>query len=108
MTTLDRLIDQYGMPKFCKIDVEGFELSVIRGLSAPVPYLSFEFTREFLPDAESCIKHLVTIGPAVFNASWGESMELLDRQWMNPEELYQRIDAEKDPQLWGDIYVKFC
>ena len=41
MTTLDRLITQHGTPKFCKIDVEGFELSVIKGLSVPVHCLSF-------------------------------------------------------------------
>ena len=25
VTTLDRLIEEYGVPSFCKIDVEGFE-----------------------------------------------------------------------------------
>jgi FkbM family methyltransferase len=107
MTTLDALIAKHGMPKFCKIDVEGFELSVIKGLSVPVPYLSFEFTREFLPDAKRCMDHLLTIGPAVFNVSLGESMELLSRQWMSSDEMYERISAEKTPLLWGDVYAKF-
>jgi hypothetical protein len=31
VTTLDRLIARYGMPAFCKIDVEGFELYVRSG-----------------------------------------------------------------------------
>jgi len=106
VTTLDRLIARYGMPAFCKIDVEGFELSVLKGLSRPIPVISFEFTREFFSDAKACIDHLLSIGPAVFNASFGESMVLLDEQWMTPEELNERINAEEDAFLWGDIYAR--
>ncbi len=35
VTTLDQLITRYGRPTFCKIDVEGFELEVLQGLSQP-------------------------------------------------------------------------
>jgi hypothetical protein len=105
--TLDSLIAKHGLPRFCKIDVEGFEVSVIKGLSKPIPFISFEFTREFFYDAKACIDHLAALGPAVFNFSVGESMELLDREWMSPEKLYERIHAEQDELLWGDIYVRF-
>ena len=44
VTTLDALIAEHGRPDFVKIDVEGNELEVLRGLSATVPALSFEFT----------------------------------------------------------------
>src|SRR5215213_9778120 len=42
--TLDSLIRTHGRPDFIKVDVEGFEDRVFRGLSEPVPALSFEFT----------------------------------------------------------------
>src|SRR5262245_56626484 len=42
-TTLDVLIAQYGVPAFAKIDVEGFEDTVLTGLSWALPALSFEF-----------------------------------------------------------------
>jgi len=106
VTTLDCLVARYGTPEFCKIDVEGFEVSVIKGLSRPIPVISFEFTREFFTDAKSAIDHLLSIGPAVFNASFGESMALLDERWMTPGEIYERIDAEGDAFLWGDIYAR--
>ena len=32
VTTLDALIAEHGLPVFCKIDVEGFEMNVLRGL----------------------------------------------------------------------------
>ena len=36
ITTLDKLIEKYGNPAVCKIDVEGFEYQVIKGLSQPI------------------------------------------------------------------------
>lgn len=47
VVTLDGLIERFGTPHYIKIDVEGFELEVIKGLTRPVPYLSFELN---LPD----------------------------------------------------------
>ena len=107
LTTLDRLIARYGRPLFCKIDVEGFEFSVLKGLSQPITYISFEFTREFFGDAKNCIDHLLCIGPAVFNVSMGESLSLLWQDWVEAEVLYEKIESTDDASLWGDIYVNF-
>jgi len=41
-TTLDALIEKYGLPSFIKIDVEGAESRVLAGLSSAVESLSFE------------------------------------------------------------------
>src|SRR5439155_4370448 len=46
-TTLVDLFATYGVPFFVKIDVEGYELSVLRGLKQAVPFLQFEVN---LPD----------------------------------------------------------
>jgi FkbM family methyltransferase len=63
--TLDSLIDQYGVPAFVKIDVEGGEPQVLAGLSQPVN-LSFEFLSD-LPDATaSCVARLAELGEYVF------------------------------------------
>jgi FkbM family methyltransferase len=52
VTTLDRIIRMFGLPKYCKIDVEGYEKKVILGLTQRIPYLSFEFTHELLEDTK--------------------------------------------------------
>lgn len=41
MVTLDRMIETYGEPAFIKIDVEGFEDSVLKGLSVNLPNTNF-------------------------------------------------------------------
>lgn len=58
-TTVEELISAHGVPIFIKIDVEGYELNVIRSLQRPVPYLSFEVNLpEFMPEALQCIEIL--------------------------------------------------
>jgi FkbM family methyltransferase len=55
-TTLEQLMATYGVPFFIKIDVEGFEPSVLRGMTRQVPYLSFEANLpEFKPEAVECV-----------------------------------------------------
>ncbi len=61
-TTLDDLISTYGRPFYIKIDVEGHEISALRGLQQPVPYLSFEVNLpDFASEAEQCIDLLATL-----------------------------------------------
>ncbi|PZR11681.1 MAG: hypothetical protein DI539_20470, partial [Flavobacterium psychrophilum] len=43
ITTVDNLIARYGTPKFIKIDVEGYELEVLKGLNKPINMMSFEY-----------------------------------------------------------------
>jgi FkbM family methyltransferase len=58
-TTLDQLIGQHGRPFFVKIDVEGSEANVLRGLRQPVPFVSFEVNLpEFRPEGLECIQLL--------------------------------------------------
>lgn len=106
ITTIDTLISLYGRPAFCKIDVEGFEEQVLRGLTRPISLISFEFTREFFDDAKNCINYLLSIGRFKFNCSLGESMNLLSTDWVEPDELYEKVDSLDDEFLWGDVYAK--
>jgi FkbM family methyltransferase len=61
-TTLAQLIESHGVPRYIKIDVEGHEREVLRGLRRPVPLVSFEANLpEFRPEAVECIEMLVRL-----------------------------------------------
>jgi len=59
---LDTLITKYGAPFFVKVDVEGHELEILRGLRCPIPYLSFEVNLpEFGAEGRQCVELLATL-----------------------------------------------
>ena len=63
-TTLASLMESHGVPRYIKIDVEGHELPVLRGLPRPVPFVSFEANLpEFMPEAAECIGILSRLSP---------------------------------------------
>jgi FkbM family methyltransferase len=105
-TTLDALIDRYGTPVYCKIDVEGFETSVLAGLSRPSPLLSFEFSREFLDDARSCADRLLEIGSYGFDCVLNKASDWLLGSWTRPDLLFARLGSIGDPLLVGEIYAR--
>ena len=107
-TTLDKLIDQYGFPSFIKIDVEGFEYEVIKGLTQPVKNLSIEFTPEFLESTFNCIDYLSRLGIIQLNYSIGESMNLYLHKWVSPKEIVKILsEFRNDNKFYGDIYISF-
>jgi FkbM family methyltransferase len=99
--TLDDLIDKFGVPAFTKIDVEGSEPDVLRGLSRSAGTLSFEVTPELLRLAEQCLARLEILGYRNFQYSIGESMTL-GKQWLGPSEMRDQLVRIAE---FGDIYA---
>jgi FkbM family methyltransferase len=88
VTTLDALIARFGEPRFIKIDVEGYEDQVLRGLRrhAIRPGLSFEFTTIQRPVAHAALDECERLGARRFNAALGESQRLLQHaQWIDAD-----------------------
>ena len=110
ITTLDLIIQKYGIPQFIKIDVEGYELNVLKGLSHSINYISFEYAvPEQLTKTVECIKRIDNISEnkALFNYSVGESMEFALIEWLS---MGKMIDIVNSPGFentsFGDIYAR--
>jgi len=106
MTTLDALILTYGCPDYLKIDVEGYEREVLRGLSRQVRFVSFEFTiPELVGDAIECLELLKRNGRYEF-------VSLLEphspRRWVGSDTLVAEIRAlEASGRLCnGDVLAR--
>lgn len=103
---MDDLIVKYGTPAFCKIDVEGFELQVLKGLSQPIKTLSFECTPEFKDPAYDCIDLLLSLGAYRFNYSHGESALFVSPTWFGKAQLKELINGLDPTIKSGDIYAR--
>jgi FkbM family methyltransferase len=104
VTTMDELAAKYGMPSFVKIDVEGHEPAVLRGMNFDPPVLSFEFHGSLLREAAQCVEVLEQRGyrfrPVIgFQFEWAGA-------WQSGSELLEMIAANtiEDRLLFGDAY----
>ncbi|MGB7432521.1 MAG: FkbM family methyltransferase [Ahrensia sp.] len=106
VTTLDKLIDQHGLPDFTKIDVEGHELAVLEGLSQPLPALSFEFTTIQRPVALACLDRLGALGTYEFNVSLGEAHVLRYDSWIDAKAMAATLEALPMAANSGDVFAR--
>jgi FkbM family methyltransferase len=106
MVTLDTLLAHYGMPHFIKIDVEGYEESVLDGLSVQPAVISFEFNAAFLPAALRCLDRPVFESGSVFNFAMGDPSGFELDEWVGREQLKEVLTRIEKADKHGDIFVK--
>ncbi len=94
-TTLALLVRAHGTPTYIKIDVEGHEASVLRGLEMPVPFVSFEANLpEFRPETDECIGILGRLSPGGrFNISEECYKGLALGEWLDAPALAGVLDG---------------
>ncbi len=110
VTTLDRLIAEHGEPRFCKIDVEGFEVDVLEGLTRPLRALSFEYLPQAHDAALNALERVERLGPTPgtyeYNYSPTESMRLASERWLDADELVRLLDRFRPKGRSGDVYAR--
>jgi len=111
VSTLDMAINKFGVPYYCKIDVEGWEPHVLQGLSQPIPLLSFEFHQNdgMMQDAYACLDHLSSLARLQVNVTPREQSQLVLDKWFDVDDFKAAFQAQvKDSEqfLYGDIYVR--
>ncbi len=106
VTTLDALVARHGLPRFCKIDVEGHEAEVLAGIERPLPALSVEFVQGGLDVALACVRRLQAVGAYEFNAVEGERRRYLFPRWLSVDEAVAWLSDGADGVSSGDLYAR--
>ncbi len=107
VTTLDQLIEQFGLPKFIKLDIEGYESKALMKLSQPVPFLSFEYNARLLDVALTSIDLLSDLAFYKFRFSPYESMKYSNEDWLNAALMKEYLGSIQSEVLTGDVYAKW-
>jgi FkbM family methyltransferase len=106
-TSLDELINLYGVPDLIKIDVEGYELEVLKGLTKKAKEICFEWAEEQYENINKIINHLENLG-------YNEFGYIMSDDYMKKPEKYSKwseSDFHKDidpnrKETWGMIWTK--
>jgi len=106
VTTLDALIEQHGLPQFCKIDVEGFEAEILRGLSRPIALVSFEYVPAAISIACEAVGLLAALGPYRFNATIGERRRFHWPAWRERATIEDWLRQRRPDERSGDVYAR--
>jgi FkbM family methyltransferase len=112
VSTLDELIAVHGVPAFCKIDVEGFEVEVLAGLTHPLRALSFEYLPPAHDAALAALDLVERLGAAVggyaYNYSPIETMRLASDRWLTAPELVPLLERFRPTGRSGDVYARLA
>ncbi len=106
VVTLDDLIERFGEPVFCKIDVEGFEPDVLAGLTRPLAALSVEFVQGALGQARACVDRLEQLAPYRYQIVAGEQRQFFLPDWINAEAIRAWLTAGAGGLASGDLYAR--
>jgi hypothetical protein len=102
------LIARFGLPAFVKIDVEGAEPLVLKGLTRQVAALSFEYLPRALDEARACCARLKELGDYEFNWSAGESYRFDSPAWLDTRQLIDALSSPAGQRRSGDVYARLA
>ena len=105
-TTLDQLIAEHGLPKFCKIDVEGTEAEILRGLSQSVQVIAFEYIPAAMEVAFQALDELQRLGDYRFNRTAGEDHRFGHSRWLTSTEMRLVLSELRNTAKSGDVYAR--
>jgi FkbM family methyltransferase len=101
--TLDSVANDYGVPKYVKVDAEGYDAEVLRGMSFRPQIVSFEFHSKDLGTAQECVQLLQKCS---FNFVIEERSRFELDQWVGSEGILTALSALPAGTLYGDVFAR--
>lgn len=98
--TVDTLISTYGTPDLVKIDVEGAEWGVFRGMSRYCGTLAFEWTDVTLDEHIAQLKYLETLGYNYVGPQFIEHHLQEPQDWYNLDKFLLKKWVENSAESW--------
>jgi FkbM family methyltransferase len=106
--TIDKLIEQYGIPDLIKIDVECGEYECITSLTKKVDTLCFEWASEFNNITFNCINYLITLGFTKFYLQFGDEYTFKPKEedYIQVDDIIKQLNQTVLKIDWGMVWVK--
>lgn len=101
--TLNSLANYYGIPKYVKVDAEGYDAEVLSGMSFRPQIVSFEFLSRDLKIARACVGLLREWS---FNFVVEERSRFELSQWVSGDEVLTNISALSSDVVYGDVFAQ--
>ena len=106
VTTLQALMDRFGRPSFCKLDIEGSEAAALSGLTQPLPVVVFEYIPANRRAARDCLEVLEGLGRYEYNWTEREVPRLRSARWLSAEAMDSVVANLPDDAHSGDIFAR--
>ena len=106
ITTLDELIQRYGVPAFCHISGEGFEPELMKGLNCSIHTIGFTFYAYSSEKTTEILRRLLHIGDYEFNWKTSTDGKFISKNWLNAKELHQSMSSYGKRIYAGEIYAR--
>lgn len=102
---LENFIKTLGIPKYIKIDVEGYELEVLKGLKTAVSVISFEANLpDFRDETVLAVKYLDELSSGKYKYNFTATLEFLNDRFVSAQDAI--IFIESTTLSYLEIYAK--
>lgn len=103
--SINTAIEKYGLPHFCKIDIEGYEFEVLSNLKYNIPLIEFEVVAGF---KEKAINTIIALNNefASYNYTLNEQPFFQLSAWVDINKISSIITKLPDNRFHANIFIK--